>query len=196
MATKKVKSCETCPFFRMDENWNCHCNADDSISMNRDEIENVHAKCPLKKEKIEVILYVDVPSVFLFHAKKPNFGFGEKITFNKDNYGLAARAFTEDSADMTNVDMILEWMFERTQNIESSWVKNKYKKGGSRIVPFPETGDQRSTSVGDVVIIRNEDSTTYWRCENVGWEEIDPIEYSCPGCGEDVFLNKSNCVCE
>ena len=193
MKNTKVKSCETCPFLNTDEHWNHRCRIDDKLEIFTDEIQDVNEKCPLKTEGVQVTLYVEKPKVFLFHAKKPNFGFGEHIKFNKENYEMVAEAFISESEELSNVDMILEWMFVRTNSIDSPWYKKKYKKFTNRINPLKE--ECRSTSVGDVVVIKGNDKTTYWRCGHVGWEEVDETEYSCSGCYHPIFPF-DDCDCE
>lgn len=87
----------------------------------------------------------------VWHAIKPNFGFGVSPEFNEQNYQRVA------IVESPSVDEV----FRITNHIDQSWTKNP------EVIKF--VGQPRSTSVGDVVVA--ETGTTY-RCEMAGWSKI------------------------
>jgi hypothetical protein len=173
-----------CPFFRMDENYNCECKADDKIKLSFPEIDKeAHEDCPLKNASIKVEyageMNVIRPTAFLFHAKKPNFGFGDHIPFNAENYEIVAEIYKKDVTP--------DWIFEHTNNIDVAWTEKKWSKKEKIVANFTEL---RSTSVGDVIVISNRIAPgkhLVIRCEDVGWKPVDESEYCCSGCHEPVF---------
>jgi hypothetical protein len=90
----------------------------------------------------------------VYHAKKPNFGFGEKLSFPQD-FELVADVQAKD----------LEEVFRLTNHIESDWRENK------EVIPAPSA--KRSTSVGDVV---KEFGGDTYECASCGWEKLEIAE--------------------
>jgi len=94
-------------------------------------------------------------NIKVYHAKKPNFGFGDDQEFNDKNFELVAEG---------PETMDLDEAFESTQNIDYSWTLNKNITAKKQPC--------RSTSVGDV-IVRNGKP---FKCDHVGWVEIKTEE--------------------
>ncbi len=88
----------------------------------------------------------------VYHAKKPNFGFGEDQEFNDENFELVAEG---------PETMSLDEAFESTQNIDYSWTLNK------NITPKKQKC--RSTSVGDVIVKNGQPH----KCDHAGWIKIE-----------------------
>lgn len=146
MKVKKVTTCSTCPMMRMNEAWECSCDADGDIGMLREEIDlKVHDKCPLKNDSITI----ELEAMKIYHAKNPTFGIGGHPEFNEENFELVAEVFGKSLSDA----------FRLTNNIDKPWSKNK----GVKVIK-----ESRSTSVGDVVKLGNE----LHRCEMAGWSKI------------------------
>jgi hypothetical protein len=83
----------------------------------------------------------------VYHAKEPNFGMGEPIEFNDDNFDLVAEVECENLGDV----------FRLTNHIDESWWKNE----GVTLVK-----ESRSTSIGDVVVASDDQK---FRCLDAGW---------------------------
>lgn len=113
--------------------------------------EHKKYSCASVKIKIEIMKTVEV-----YHARKPNFGFGDPIPF--DEYELVAE-FKNDKS--------IEDVFMESQNLGIAWTS---KVDGIYAIHKKEC---RSTSVGD--IIKKDD--VYHLCENMGWTEIDINTY-------------------
>lgn len=91
----------------------------------------------------------------VYHAKKPNFGFGDEQKFNDENFELVAEMEGND----------IEMAFSATQNLDEAWFLNKNIKAFK--TPC------RSTSVGDIVTTQlHKNDVKIYRCENIGWVEI------------------------
>lgn len=110
-------------------------------------------------------------TIKVYHAKKPNFGFGDEIEFNDVNFEFVAEVETTSKDEA----------FKLTNNIDQPWHLNK--KVIARKQPC------RSTSVGDVLVC----SGIPYRCEDIGWSEIKqeekPKYFICDDCGAKVNEN-------
>lgn len=131
--------------------------------------------------------FVPKANVFLMHAKFPNFGIGEHVKFNEDNFRMVAEARTE----LTSSSAILEWIFKKTQNTVNFW--GIHAKDNN--ITLKTDGPVRSTSVGDVVVARLNYEFKFWRCENFGWTEIKTMDHLCHGC-LNVTFPFDECDCE
>lgn len=85
----------------------------------------------------------------VYHAKRPNFGMGDPIEFNEDNFELVAEVEVPD-------DHYGE-VFRLTNTIDEVWWENPEVTLIKR---------SRSTSTGDVIV--REDGLRR-RCDMVGW---------------------------
>lgn len=194
-----------CPFMKMDENWECTCNVPNKgMELDRGNIDTtVHDDCPLKDESINLKyageMNIKNPTAFLFHAKKPTFGIGGHPKFIPDNYEFVAEIFKKD--------VMPDWIFKNTQNIDESWTEIKWPTKNEKIVA--NFFNLRSTSVGDVIIIKNHSFTgkdMVLRCIDIGWAQVDETEYTCFGCRfanfdewptlEKYFGPEAGCDCE
>lgn len=83
----------------------------------------------------------------VWHHKNPTFGFGTGMSNFPEDYVLVAYVESNN----------LEEIFALTNTIEEFWWKNSKVEG---IV------NSRSTSVGDVVVLSNDE---IWLCGMMGW---------------------------
>jgi hypothetical protein len=84
----------------------------------------------------------------VYHAKEPNFGMGDPIEFNDDNFDLVAEVECENVAEA----------FKFTNHIDDHWWNNSN-------VTLVKEG--RSTSVGDVIVASDGQKS---RCSGIGWD--------------------------
>lgn len=83
----------------------------------------------------------------VYHAKEPNFGRGEPVEFNDENFDLVADVECANLADV----------FPLTNHIDDPWWGN----AGVTLVK-----ESRSTSIGDVVVASDGQR---FRCLTAGW---------------------------
>jgi hypothetical protein len=95
------------------------------------------------------------PNMKVYHAINPTFGMMIHPEFNDKNYVLVAEVNEET----------LDNAFTMTNHIDRDWT-SKVREGF-----VVHKKDSRSTSVSDVIV---KDGVAY-RCENMGWKEINPI---------------------
>lgn len=97
----------------------------------------------------------------VLHANNPTFSTVVQ-PLNKNAFSLVA--ILDDIPDTTKDSAALEHVFMLTNNLDEAWIHNEE-------VDVYSAGGQRSTSVGDVVILRkaNKERLIY-QCMHCGWE--------------------------
>lgn len=93
----------------------------------------------------------------VWHDKEPRFGFNEK-----------PRVFPDDFVKVAEVDVPeLDQAYELTNHIGSAW----HRANMAEVEPLVE--NPRSTSVGDIIVDRN---NIVHICMMVGWQQIGKID--------------------
>ena len=87
------------------------------------------------------------------HEINPRFGMGEPVPFDADHYRVVAFVATGD----------LEEAFRLTNSVDAPWYEGEVRS---------LVGPARSTSVGDVVVLTDENGQRAFRCDQVGWTQL------------------------
>lgn len=92
----------------------------------------------------------------VYHERTPRFGMGAPAPFDAKHYTPVASIETGD----------LETAFRLTNSIDAPWYDSP-----EVLVLAPEP-QVRSTSVGDVVVLADENGQRAYRCDMVGWTQL------------------------
>ena len=112
-----------------------------------------------------------MPTVSVYHAHNPSFGRYDS-PFNSKTYKLVALV------DVPEGHSERDWAYQHTNHIDCPWWENE----GVTLVVEPK---QRSTSVGDVVVLSR---GQILRCANFGWDEIQVQNFKT---AKEIFAHSS-----
>lgn len=100
----------------------------------------------------------------------------QSIVFHAKNWHMANLNVVHSFDDYEPVAMVesdnLEKVFELTNHIESNWTMNMQVAA--------VRSQLRSTSVGDIVLVCNDEGNKYWICRSRGWEELKDLKTIVP----------------
>jgi hypothetical protein len=97
---------------------------------------------------------------FVFHKKEMDH-FGKAEFFKVKDFELVAIVDIDEESSGPGIHNALEYIYRRTNHIHENWVLDDNGV-------YPLRHDVRSTSVGDVVMVDNEN----YLCSFAGWKKI------------------------
>lgn len=96
----------------------------------------------------------------VYHAYPPNFDCQDVPMSNYKE--IAEIDCTQDIAKSVDIDILLDYAYNCSQNVTTNWLKNIGVK------PLNGNKHSRSTSAGDILELNG----NKYRCEWVGWKKI------------------------